>query len=75
MQYKNAKGCRKLIVQIIEQALDDIYTKRKSQSPLLDWHHAYKWIFSESFELWCDMIDFDFATIRRHVEKKVGKKK
>ena len=68
-------GCKRMIVFMIEQALHDIKQKRCSPSYLLDWEHAYNWIISDSFEFWCDMIDFDYMTIRKQVIREVQQSK
>jgi len=65
--HNEAIGCRKMIIIMITQALEDIKQKRNSPSYLLNWKHAYKWILSDSFEYWCDLIDFDWQTIREQV--------
>jgi len=71
--HSDAIGCRKLILLMIEQALEDIKVRRSSTSYLMDWHHAYKWIISDSFAYWCEMIDWDYKTIRKQVKKEVDR--
>jgi len=67
--HDDALGCKKLIVTMIVQALSDIKHRKCSQSRLTDWHHAYNWIFSESFVTWCEMIDFDYKIVRKAIAK------
>lgn len=62
-----------MIVLMIAQALKDIKRRRGSVSYLFDWKHAYTWILSDSFKDWCNMIDFDYLTIRKQVIHEVKK--
>jgi len=71
--HEDAKGCRKMIILMIKQALEDIKQGRSTNyKHNLDWHHAYNWILSDSFEIWCSYVDFDHEAIRERVVKEMN---
>jgi hypothetical protein len=68
----DVKACKALIISLIYEALDDIKKRQKRTGHNKHWTHAYDWIFSESFEIYCDLMDFDPAKFRAVVNKLVS---
>jgi len=68
----DVKACKTLIISLIYDALDDIKSRQKRTGHTKHWTHAYDWIFSESFEIYCDIMDFDPAKFRATVNKLIS---